>query len=196
MRALRLLAFLVLLSTVFFVGCSTSQGPWTELDASALAEPETNQLAAASAAREALFNALMERLVAAIQEGGPAAAIGVCRDAAPALAEEIGKAHGVTIGRTAYRLRNTRNTPPSWAVPYVDAQRAEPVVLRDESGGALAALFPINLKSECLQCHGAAEDIQPDVREAIRKAYPRDTATGFKEGELRGWFHVTVPPAV
>lgn len=196
MRSLRLLAFLVLLSPVLLAGCSSSQGPWTELDASALTESEANQFAAATAARDALFNTLMERLVAALQEGGPAAAIGVCKDAAPALAKEVGGARGLTIGRTAYRLRNPRNTPPAWAVPYVGAQRAEPVVLRDESGGALAALFPIQLKSECLQCHGAPEDIQPDVREAIRKAYPRDNATGFKEGELRGWFHVTVPPAV
>lgn len=195
MRSLSLAAALAVCLSVCCGGCADPQGSWIELAAGTLSPAESKQLEAANAAREALFNTLMERLVAAIQEGGPASAISVCKDAAPTLAREVGTARGLTIGRTAYRLRNPRNTPPAWAVPYVEAQRGEPVFLRDESNGAFAALFPIKLKSECLQCHGAAEEIQPDVREALRKAYPRDNATDFKEGELRGWFHVTVPPA-
>ncbi len=195
MRAQVFLALLALFLPIILSGCSSPSGPWIERDASALSGPESAQLADAMAARDLLFETLMEKLVAAIGEGGPVSAINVCKTVAPDSAVQAGKVHGVSIGRTSYKLRNTDNLPPAWAVPFVEARRASPVVLRDESSGTLAALFPIKLKSECLQCHGAAEDIQPDVREAIQKAYPGDSATGFKEGELRGWFHVTVPPA-
>lgn len=190
-------SFALIVSAFLFTlsGCFRATESWTTLDQSAMTPAETRQLETASAARDALFNALMGRLVEAIQEGGASAAITVCRDAAPEVAAKVGEDQGVTIGRTSFRLRNPKNRPPTWAKPFVDEQRAEPVVLRNDSDGSLAALFPIPLKAECLQCHGPRAEIQPDVLEALRKAYPRDNATGFQEGELRGWFHVRVPAA-
>ena len=59
--------------------------------------------------------------------------------------------------------------------------------------GRFAALLPIQLKVGCLGCHGPRESILPTVREALEAAYPDDKATGFKAGELRGWFWVEVP---
>lgn len=197
MRIPHPLTLSLVLAFFSLAGCTSSGSAdsWAEIDRDALDAGGTAQLTRAEAARDELFGALMSRLLGAIAEGGTPTAIEVCQVAAPEIAEEAGNANDVTIGRTSFRLRNPENTPPDWAVPYVEARRAEPVVLRDEDDGTLAALFPIHLKAACVQCHGPTEQIQPAVREALKEAYPEDEATGFAEGDLRGWFHVTVPAA-
>ena len=196
MRTLYFLSVAALCSLLLVPGCSppASDVAWTEVARDALNGAEAAQFDRANGAREALFGTLMARLTAAMQEGGAPVAIDVCRVDAPAIASDTGAAQGLTIGRTSFKLRNPENTPPAWAAPYVEARRAEPLVLRG-SDGALAALFPIVLKAECVQCHGPEANIAPDVLTAIQQAYPGDAATGFQEGDLRGWFHVTVPPA-
>jgi hypothetical protein len=46
----------------------------------------------------------------------------------------------------------------------------------------------------CLQCHGTPEkDIAPATLEAIQKHYPKDQATGYQLGDLRGLWSVTFP---
>jgi hypothetical protein len=98
----------------------------------------------------------------------------------------------VEIARTSFRLRNPQNQPPPWAVPLVEQGVAEPRYVSLPKGG-LGALLPIHLKPTCLMCHGPEDQILPDVREALAKQYPEDKATGFEEGDLRGWFWVEVP---
>ena len=44
----------------------------------------------------------------------------------------------------------------------------------------------------CLKCHGTS--IDPKVQAKLKELYPRDQATGFSEGELRGAFVVTYQP--
>ena len=51
----------------------------------------------------------------------------------------------------------------------------------------------IRLKAQCLKCHGPKEQILPEVRDALARDYPKDQATGFQEGDLRGWFWLSVP---
>ena len=51
------------------------------------------------------------------------------------------------------------------------------------------------MQAACLACHGPAEQIAPDVKELLAREYPSDQATGFQEGDLRGWFWVEVPTA-
>jgi hypothetical protein len=38
--------------------------------------------------------------------------------------------------------------------------------------------------------------LSPAVREELKERYPADQATGFKDGDLRGWFWVEVPKGV
>jgi hypothetical protein len=44
-------------------------------------------------------------------------------------------------------------------------------------------------------CHGGEEDLPREVVGALAEGYPQDQATGFSEGELRGWFWIEVPGA-
>ena len=45
----------------------------------------------------------------------------------------------------------------------------------------------------CDSCHGPADRIDPAVQAMLAVRYPGDRATGFVEGQLRGWFWVEVP---
>lgn len=186
------LAFLILLA-----GCTATHAPkaWVEIPQEDLTESQAAQFEAADGARKAMFDSLMARLTAAMQDGGPPVAIEVCKEVAPAIAAETGEAKNLAIGRTSFRLRNPDNTPPPWAAPYVAARQSDPVVLHNTKDGSLAALFPIVLKAECVQCHGPKDSLDPALRAALDGSYPEDEATEFKAGDLRGWFHVTVPAA-
>ena len=193
---MRIIPVLALVSLLFcLVGCTAGNDTWRVVSKDALTTQESAQYAAAEAARDELAKNLVARLGEGMKAGGPPAAIGVCKEAAPEIAAAISRARGLTIGRTSFRLRNPENAAPSWALPYVKAQRAEPLILRNPDTGALATLFPIKVQAQCLPCHGPTDNIAPAVRAALLSAYPEDTATGFNEGDLRGWFHVTVPAA-
>ena len=143
-------------------------------------------------AKEALAKELSTRLLMAMSGGGPTIAINVCAQAAQGIAKEVGEIHGVTIGRTSFKLRNPENAPPEWAAVLIEKKVTEPKFL-ELSEGRTGALFPIHLKAQCLVCHGEMEQLSERVIERLAKLYPEDEATGFKEGDLRGWFWVEVP---
>ena len=140
-------------------------------------------------AKSDLFKQLSGRLMAALNTGGSAEAIDVCFSDAPKIASEVGRMHNVNIGRTGVRLRNSSNLPPDWAQPMVSANMETPfyAMLNDDKA---VALLPIRLQPQCLMCHGPVEQISDDVKRVLRKRYPSDQATGFQDGELRGWFWV------
>lgn len=129
-------------------------------------------------------------LVAGMQEG-PANAIEVCREDAPAIAAAL-SVDGVLMGRSSHRLRNRANAAPEWLVPIIDAYasgEAElvPRVVKvgdDRTGYA----EPISVQPLCLTCHGTK--LKVDVADRIEALYPDDEATGFSEGDFRGVFWV------
>jgi hypothetical protein len=157
-----------------------------------LSETQEQQKQVALAARDALFQQLLNRLSDALASAGPAAAIDVCQKQAPQIAAEVSTRFGVDIGRTSHRLRNPDNAPPDWARPLVDQRTTEPQFVSLDADG-LGVLLPIHLKPQCLMCHGPEQQILPDVRDALARHYPDDQATGFQEGDLRGWFWISVP---
>jgi hypothetical protein len=167
-------------------------------DRPAATEPRTNrrqQQHVAVAAREALFQRLQARLAEVLPEAGPVEAIEVCKSDAPRLAEQVGQEYGVVIGRTSHRLRNPDNAPRPWARSLVELRPEEPEFI-GLSNDRLGALLPIRLNEACLLCHGPREQIPDDVQTALATHYPHDQATGFREGELRGWFWIEVPAHV
>lgn len=144
------------------------------------------------AAKESLFKQLSQALMDAMTSGGPADAIEVCHQKAPELAAVVSQQHGLKIGRTGVRLRNPNNSAPAWAKELTTAKTDTPQFVMLDNGSA-AALLPIKLQAQCLMCHGPADQIIPEIKAQLAKYYPEDQATGFQEGELRGWFWVEKP---
>lgn len=160
-------------------------------------DPSSPERERAKAAMGSLQSGLLARLQEELRSGGPAAAVGVCRDEAPAIAARVAAEHGVELGRTSHRLRNPVNAPREWARATVEAgagkSAADVDVVQIDLGERIGFLRPIPTAEACLQCHGPADRLAADVRERIATAYPEDRATGFAAGELRGWMWAEVP---
>ncbi len=165
---------------------------WTPRAAAELTAEQVKQIQRGEQARDALHHRLQKALAQAMSADDPAPAIRVCHEMAPKIAAEVSREFGVRIGRTSHKLRNPDNAPPIWAMPYIDQRVDHPVHLAGPRG-EVASLYPIKLKARCLLCHGAPEQIPPKVRQALAASYPSDRATGFKTGDLRGWFWIEVP---
>ena len=194
MRSTRSIFLLSLLTAIGLAGCGDDPGSpgWTEVATGTLTASQSAQATRAAAARDVLVKRLMSKLAAALEAGGPPAAVEVCQSIAPAEAAAASKETGVRVGRTSHKLRNPANAPPAWTKPFVAARAAEQRFAAHEDG-RLGVLFPIRLQKRCLACHGPADALAEGVGEAIAKHYPDDAATGFKQGDLRGWFWVEVP---
>lgn len=161
----------------------------------------------ADGAADRLNATLMSRLTAALQEGGPARALRVCREIAQDVTREVGTGERLVIRRTSLRTRNPLNAPDPFERLWLERAEAamkegrppEPIYEIVVSAGAPAVLrhlrpivFPGGV---CAQCHGATDQIPDEVRMFLREHYPEDRATGFKPGDLRGAISITVPIA-
>lgn len=157
-----------------------------------LSPSQTKQKEKAIAAKDKLFQSLLGELTKSMGDKGPAASISVCKTRAPEIATAVSDETGVRIGRTSFKLRNGNNSAPDWAAGYVkDRVEKETVVALPND--KLGVLLPIRLQATCTLCHGTGDQLMPDVKAAITSNYPKDQATGFAVGDLRGYFWVEVP---
>lgn len=140
------------------------------------------------------FKQHLQQALRAGLSSGPAEAIALCRDEAPAIAEAL-SGDSVRMGRSSHRLRNPANAGPRWVAPILEAyvkdtseRLPRTVVLEDNLRGYVEPIF---VQPVCLACHG--EDLAADVAAQVNELYPADQATGFEVGDLRGVFWVEFP---
>jgi hypothetical protein len=142
----------------------------------------------------------------ALAQGGPAGAVAVCRDQAPAIASRLSRESGWQVKRIGTRVRNPlTGTPDAWeqkqmlsmAKRLEDGVKPEQLAqlqrVRDPQGPALRYLKPILLGPMCLACHGDPAQQSPELRAALLRDYPHDLATGYRLSELRGAFSLRRP---
>ena len=163
---------------------------------------DTNaEIAAAKTAIKELATSLQSELKAAMQAGGPVAAIGVCNTKAMPITQKVATEQGMHLGRVSLRNRNPVNLPNEWqATVLEDFQRQKAEGKAIES---LAWSETVNVNGEqefrfmkaiptgkiCLMCHGT--EISPQIEQVLADLYPADRATGYGEGDIRGAFVVT-----
>ena len=145
----------------------------------------------AIAAKDKLFASLLGELTKSMGEQGPAKSINVCKTRAPEIAAQINKDTSVRIGRTSFKLRNESNLAPEWAKNFVNDEIEKPIEVALPND-KLGVLLPIRLKATCTLCHGNDNQVTPEVKAAIVSNYPNDAATGFAEGDIRGYFWIEV----
>ena len=146
---------------------------------------------------------LKKTLISSMKAKGPANSISVCNVRAPEIARQKSEASGWMIGRTSLKLRNIANTPDPWELKVLrdfesrKAAGADPATLEHfeivETGGKKEFRYmkAIVAGKPCMTCHGS--NIKPELRAKITSLYPRDHATGFKPGDIRGAFTLTRP---
>ncbi|NBD96436.1 MAG: DUF3365 domain-containing protein [Gammaproteobacteria bacterium] len=164
-------------------------------------QPAPEWVGEARTGADALGSQLKQALMSAMQDGGPVAAIDVCRLQAPAIAERVSSGE-MDVGRTSLKVRNPDNAPDAWEERMLadfkrrladgeDPARIETFVIRSDGQRRYGHwMKAIPTQGLCTACHGT--DIQPEVAEAIDTAYPQDEARGFSVGELRGAFSVEI----
>ena len=100
-------------------------------------------------------------------------------------------------------VRNPNNRPPDWVVPwlvqYGDGALEDAVpavhVAETEAGAVTARIIrPLAVQPLCLSCHGGPDAIPVEIAEILAERYPKDQATGYAVGDLRGvvWAEATV----
>jgi len=142
-------------------------------------------------------------LKAAMKEGGPGNAIRVCKNKAPEIAADISEKEGWRVARTSLKLRNPNNKPDAWELKIMQEFEKRKAGGEEIKKLEFAEIITTNGKKQfrymkaiptgkvCLQCHGS--QIAPDVVAALKTIYPKDQATGFKQGDIRGAFTITQP---
>jgi hypothetical protein len=159
----------------------------------------------ARAAADALLQRLLGRLNQEYQQGGAVRGVQVCAKVAQSLTREVGREQGVQIRRVSLKNRNPRNAPDGWERQVLQRwerelqagkQIGEVAQWRTERGQRVYRYMrPITIAMPlCLECHGDPKTIKPEVRRLIRQNYPNDKATGYKLGDLRGAFSITITP--
>jgi len=160
---------------------------------------ETRDIAAA------MLKELGQTLQAAMADGGPENAIGVCKTQAPEIAMKLSMKHQLKVARVGTRARNPdMGVPNDWqtqAMKQFESRLAKGDKPYDiefiqlvKSGSydlELRYAKPIVLQPMCTACHGTPEQISPEVKAKLDKLYPNDKAVNYKPGELRGAVVVT-----
>jgi hypothetical protein len=195
---LRIVAFCAVLIPAFLQAQSSlPPGTWRIADAPAELH---DSIARADVIVVSMQDALLRELTDMLAEGGPAFAIRSCHIDVAWIIQRIGRQRGVAAGRTSDRLRNPANAPTQWAAPLVKANAGRQARDVDgfavELGSSVGVLRPIAQRPVCASCHGPADRLEPAVAAELKQRYPADRATGFVDGEIRGWFWVEVPKRV
>lgn len=143
-----------------------------------------------------------------MQAGGPVAAMQVCSDVAPGIANDISRQKGWKVTRVGTRVRNPMlGTPDAWeqrvlqdfehraaqGEKFDDMSHFE--VVEEPAGKSLRYMKAIGLKPLCVVCHGSAGQIAEPVRARLDELYPHDRAVGYKPGDLRGAVSIKQPLA-
>ncbi len=165
--------------------------------AAAAPDPELErELPGVRQASKIFTSSLSAVLSDSLEEEGAVEAIGVCQETAPEIAKNIFKETGYEVGRTALKVRNAENAPDAWEKKILKSFDKKMAKGTDPSGlehieivtegedRVVRYMKAIPTGGFCLTCHGS--DLELDLAEKIGELYPKDQATGFKEGKLRG----------
>lgn len=143
------------------------------------------------------FDLLRNTLTKAIGEKGFVGAVEFCNTQALELTNSF-TSEGITVKRSSDKLRNPANAPDtieqrilsSFLQLKKENREIKPVLEKDAAGNH-HYFKPIILQAMCLNCHGdKTTQIKPNVWNVIQQKYPADAAFDYKEGDLRGLWHV------
>jgi Protein of unknown function (DUF3365) len=187
----------LLFAGLLLAACSAMAQPGPARNESAM--QETRDIGAE------MLKELSQTLQAAMAEGGPLNAIGVCKTKAPEIAMNLSMKNQVQVYRVGTRARNPdMGVPNDWQTKALDKFQSRlaagdkpydieyvEVIKTGAYDLELRYAKPIVLQPMCTACHGTPDQISPEVKDKLAKLYPNDKAVNYKPGELRGAVIVT-----
>lgn len=145
------------------------------------------------------FKELSTQLTAQMQQGGPAQAIPFCNVQASPIVKNLEKVQNASIKRTSDKIRSTANAPTKREMEILETYSENlknkidlaPLVEIDKDNKK-HFYAPIIINDKCLACHGKIHEMLTVKTDSIIKAlYPKDLATGYAAGDLRGIWSIT-----
>lgn len=136
---------------------------------------------------------LKPELKKALEAGGPANAIEVCSEKAPAIAKDLTASSGWSVTRVSLKARNKVSaTPDAWEKKVLEqfderqagGESAEKMAFAEVVDGKFRFMKAQGVERVCLNCHAA--DVLPETETALNKYYPEDAARGYTLGQIRG----------
>lgn len=175
--------------------------PACEKAAPAMPPPRADAVPVAKEAAQETFALLSAELAAALEQGGPVAAIPVCAERAGEITREVAARKNLDIVRLSDRPRNPAQEATGQDLAVIAHFHNEMIAGRELRPSVEAApdrtttvRLPIVITQPlCLQCHGNDDDVAAATREAIAQAYPNDRARGYSLNDLRGIWKITLP---
>ena len=141
---------------------------------------------------------LKPELKQAIQSGGPAHAISVCAERAPAIAQSLSNETGWIVKRVSLKARNSQSAiPDAWEKKVLEqfdqrqanGESASKMAYSEIVDDKFRFMKAQGVEAVCLSCHAAV--IKPEVEAALKKNYPDDKARGYSLGQIRGAFSLS-----
>lgn len=144
---------------------------------------------------------LGKNLQNALQNGGVENAINFCSLNAMPLVDSLSKSFGAEIKRVSLKVRNPNNLPDKLERELLEAyayQWKDSISLNTNvqvlEGNKYLFTKPIFVDNAlCLACHGTYENgLLKESDDFIKSKYPKDQATGYQIGDLRGIWSITI----
>ncbi len=137
---------------------------------------------------------LKPELKKALKSGGPAHAISVCSEKAPAIAQQLRADTGWYIKRVSLKPRNPGAKPDAWEEKVLKmfderqakGESAKKMAYAEVVDGKFRFMKAQGVEPVCLNCHAAK--VKPEVEAALKEKYPHDKARGYSLGQIRGAF--------
>ncbi len=166
----------------------------------------TERVKAAKTVTADFVGQLSSAMIQEMKAGGPTAAITVCRDLGPEIANQRSLETGWKVTRVGTRVRNPLlGTPDAWEQKTLQqfADRAAKgesydtmafyEVVEEPNGKYLRFAKAVGVAGKCLVCHGEPENMPGDLRQLIEQHYPHDQAIHYSAGDLRGAISIKQP---
>jgi len=150
------------------------------------------------------FGTLSSNLMQAVSRGGVSNALEFCSLNAASLTKSAANTNLIEVRRVSHKARNPGNKANAAELAVLKQFRsglasgkAPTPVIQTGADGSATYFAPIALNNPlCLNCHGQpGSEIKKENLAVIKRLYPKDEATGFKLGELRGMWRIDFKPS-
>jgi hypothetical protein len=176
----------------------------------ALPAAAADDLAALSKETRETTQPLLAKVVGTVKESlnqsTPHETVDTCREKLPGMVKEMREKTGWNIRRVSLKTRNAeRGTPDEWEAKVLADfdRRAAAGEKRDQmeageifttaEGRVFRYMKALPVQEACLTCHGDTAKLTPELKAKLATLYPKDQATGYQLGQIRGALTVKRP---
>lgn len=157
-------------------------------------------------AADQLLQMIRTELLRAMEASGPLRAMIVCKYSVPEITSNLSRATGWRVTRVTLKPRNPAlASADAWEQKGLlsfeqRAARGEKPetlehaeIVQEPTGRYFRYMRAITVVPLCLSCHGGDDAVTDATRLQLQNEYPKDIATGYKLGQVRGAVTVKRP---